>query len=72
MTSRSMFEASVSADPPAGIAESAQSRAMFAADLMLAWEENKDTGHRSGSQASPRKSGYSLFPQSQEDAAQDP
>ncbi len=35
---KEVFEAAVSLPPPVGIARSPQSRAMFAADLMLAWE----------------------------------
>lgn len=35
---RETFEAAVSKDPPAGIGHSPQSRAMYAADLMLSWD----------------------------------
>ena len=38
---RELFEAACAKDPPAGIAKSPQSRAMYAADLMLSWEDGK-------------------------------
>lgn len=41
---KSVFEAAVSLPPPSGIARSPQSRAMYASDLMLAWEKDADTG----------------------------
>jgi tubulin--tyrosine ligase-like protein 12 len=43
---RSLFEASVMKRPPSGISSDGQSRAMYAADLMLAWEEDKQTGEK--------------------------
>lgn len=38
---KELFEAAVSKAPPCGIARSPQSRAVYAADLMLAWENDK-------------------------------
>ena len=38
---REVFEAATSADPPKGIAESSQSRALYAVDLMLEWKNNE-------------------------------
>lgn len=38
----SMFVAATSKEPPAGIAHNPQSRAIYAVDLMLAWENNED------------------------------
>ncbi len=38
---RAAFAAAAAADPPRGVAGSPQSRAMFAADVMLAWEEGE-------------------------------
>ncbi len=37
---RELFEAAAMRPPPCGIAPNAQSRAMYAADLMLAWEKD--------------------------------
>eukprot|EP00095_Tigriopus_kingsejongensis_P012092 snap_masked-scaffold702_size109376-processed-gene-0.1 protein:Tk12092 transcript:snap_masked-scaffold702_size109376-processed-gene-0.1-mRNA-1 annotation:"tubulin--tyrosine ligase-like protein 12" len=41
---KQVFEAAVSKSPPSGIARSPQSRAMYASDLMLAWEKDPKTG----------------------------
>ncbi|XP_011644487.1 tubulin--tyrosine ligase-like protein 12 [Pogonomyrmex barbatus] len=38
---RQVFEAAVAQPPPKGIAESPQSRAVYAADLMLEWRDNE-------------------------------
>ena len=35
---KEMFEGATALEPPCGIAHSPQSRAMYAADLMLSWE----------------------------------
>ena len=35
---KAMFEGATALDPPCGIAKSPQSRAMYAADLMLSWD----------------------------------
>ena len=37
---KDIFKSAVSVPPPCGIAKSPQSRAMYAADLMLSWEDN--------------------------------
>ena len=37
---KEMFEGATSLKPPCGIAHSPQSRAMYAADLMLSWKMN--------------------------------
>nr|XP_033324359.1 tubulin--tyrosine ligase-like protein 12 [Megalopta genalis] len=46
---REVFEAAVSVNPPKGIAENPQSRAVYAADLMLEWGKDK-LGRRAGVQ----------------------
>lgn len=38
---KSAFKMAVSKEPPCGIGHSPQSRAMYASDLMLAWETDK-------------------------------
>uniref|UniRef100_A0A336LIQ2 CSON002937 protein n=1 Tax=Culicoides sonorensis TaxID=179676 RepID=A0A336LIQ2_CULSO len=40
-TFKELFKAAVSKPPPCGIGKSPQSRAVYAADIMLAWENNK-------------------------------
>ena len=37
---KEMFEGATALEPPCGIAHSPQSRAMYAADLMLSWEND--------------------------------
>lgn len=39
---KEIFECAVMEKPPCGIAESPQSRALYAADIMLEWTENKE------------------------------
>ena len=38
---REVFEAATSAEPPKGIGESSQSRALYAVDLMLEWRKDE-------------------------------
>lgn len=38
---KDVFEAATSMEPPRGIAESSQSRAVYAVDMMLEWRENE-------------------------------
>ena len=40
---KEMFEGATALEPPCGIAHSPQSRAMYAADLMLSWENDGET-----------------------------
>ena len=39
---KEVFEGATALDPPCGIGHSPQSRAMYAADLMLSWEKSGD------------------------------
>jgi tubulin--tyrosine ligase-like protein 12 len=43
---RELFEAAVSEPPPCGIGHSPQSRAMYAVDLLLKWDETPNGMYR--------------------------